>query len=84
MSGKDETETREVLSPRRGQVPGAWWSLPGQPHHRARREPPQQEQERGQAEQRKCCWAILKSPSLVRVFCSLGLEETTTLEQSSG
>lgn len=84
MSGKEETETREVLSPRRGQVPGAWCSSPGQPHHRARCEPPQQEQGQGQAEQRKCCRAILESPSLVRVFCSSGLEETTTLEQSSG
>lgn len=33
---------------------------------------------------RKGCQATRKQPSPIWVFCSLGLEETTTLEQSSG
>lgn len=38
----------------------------------------------GPAEQSKRCQAMGKQPSPVRVFCSLGLKETTMLEQSSG
>lgn len=38
----------------------------------------------GHTERRKRCQAISTQPPHVRIFCALGPEETTTLEQSSG